>query len=136
MLKTVLSVSLIVIGMSVVIAPAFSDDNQIVTNCSGTDNKGNAIRLTLLHEIEQYSSSNPASMSIDLQTPTGPLHYTVYDSDSEIGDASIAAKSDDNGGIQIKSEGGGLMTSGTIGALQSQFSIDTCQAGPAAPLPW
>jgi hypothetical protein len=52
------------------------------------------------------------------------------------GDASIDVKSDDNDGIRIHSEGGGLMTSGTIGFLQSKFNFIDCQAGPAAPLPW
>jgi hypothetical protein len=134
MLKTVLSLSLIAVGIS----SAFADGNQIITACSGKDSKGDAISLTLLHDqtASQYSSSNPASTMVELQTPTGPLHYTVYDNDSETGDASIDMKSDDNGGIQIHSEGGGLMTSGTIGFLQSKFNFIDCQAGPAAPLPW
>jgi hypothetical protein len=88
MLKTVLSLSLVAIAMSSGFARASADDNKIVTACKGKDSKGNAISLTILHDQSagQYSSSNPASTTIELQVPTGPLHYTVYDNDSETGD--------------------------------------------------
>jgi uncharacterized protein (DUF2141 family) len=131
MLKIALNLSLVIAAMSVANA-------EIVTSCSGTDNQGNAISLQILQDNseKEFSSSNPSSMSVELQTPTGPLHYTVLDSDVDTGDASLSAKSDDNGGISFKTEGAGVATSGTIGFLESKFKFVDCKAGTAAPLAW